>query len=915
MDADDAFTIFAGVSELLGLALKTAKILQDYIDNIQPLPEEARNLLTEITALCQTLEKLMDFLRNDHTGNFTETSALPGAMGACKIQITKLYEIIEKSKATSEEGAIKKEIEEEDYRNTISTFKSFTEMFRELLTKTSEEVLAELKARKNEMEQTLESFRLMQLPGIDELLTASKQQTEILGDVIKILELGQQTQENANIMATGYFPTNLSIGTGSNFKLTENLDEEMQSLLKWISPLNPQTKHTYLRSKRVQNTGNWFLETEEFQNWRDGSDRIKILGCYGIPGAGKTFISSLVIDHLFSRSAGGNTCVLFVYCDYRVQKERNVSTIIKELLKQAVMVAKKNNPHIIQRLLNRMRSYPVILYSEALHVISLLLRGFDKIYICIDGLDECNERDRRLLVQYLVELSSSNRSNPLSIRFFFTGSPAMEEYVKSHTAVAPLIPVAMRLEANPEDVAAYIARRIEEDKLVQMDDGFKKHIIREIASASQGMFLLPTLQIEAILHEPTIRKRRKALQDTPKDLYDAYGITLDRIKAQKQSLSSLAMKVLQWVFLTTRPLSVEELRHALAVEPGDTELHKDNFVEPHLILDCCLGLVIVDESTSTVRLVHQSLHNYFQQQYDKGLLFSNGHMEIASICMTYTAFDVFNSHVKTFADTIFPHLDTHLETETCEQAINTLKSTMFTPYPFLYYAVAQWDNHFRSSKTRDPVVEDMAFVLIMEKYTSNIAPRYLFTPRLINWEGFHHNFEDEFYYRIRCYREAWKWTTESFPVHIAASTGSLELFRRVAMAVNGDINAMDAWGNLALTLAAGTGNLSLVQSILDPPYNADVNATCYSDSASADLNTKDNTHGRTPLIWSFYKPQRWDDWMEWIDYRNFDTLKALLSRQDIDVNWKPNDGSTALSRAIELEFHEAEELLRAHGAV
>ncbi|KAI5816226.1 hypothetical protein BZA77DRAFT_65596, partial [Pyronema omphalodes] len=116
-------------------------------------------------------------------------------------------------------------------------------------------------------------------------------------------------------------------------------------------------------------------------------------------------------------------------------------------------------------------------------------------------------------------------------------------------------------------------------------------------------------------------------------------MTLDRIRAQKQSMSSLAMKVLQWVFLTTRPLSVEELRHALAVEPGDTELHRDNFVEPHLILDCCLGLVIVDGSTSTVRLFHQSLHDYFQQIYDKGLLFIEGHMQIASICMTYIAFN------------------------------------------------------------------------------------------------------------------------------------------------------------------------------------------------------------------------------------------------------------------------------------
>jgi hypothetical protein len=51
------------------------------------------------------------------------------------------------------------------------------------------------------------------------------------------------------------------------------------------------------------------------------------------------------------------------------------------------------------------------------------------------------------------------------------------------------------------------------------------------------------------------------------------------------------------------------------------------------------------------------------------------------------------------------------------------------------------------------------------------------------------------------------------------------------------------------------------------------------------------------------------------EYHNLDILKAHLSQKDIDVNWKANDGSTALSRAIECELHAAAENLRAHGAV
>jgi chemotaxis receptor (MCP) glutamine deamidase CheD len=71
------------------------------------------------------------------------------------------------------------------------------------------------------------------------------------------------------------------------------------------------------------------------------------------------------------------------------------------------------------------------------------------------------------------------------------------------------------------------------------------------------------------------------------------------------------MDLLRWIFLAKEPLTIEELCHALAVEPGDADLDWDNFVDAQFLLECCLGLVIVDESTSTVRLAHKSLQDYF----------------------------------------------------------------------------------------------------------------------------------------------------------------------------------------------------------------------------------------------------------------------------------------------------------------
>ncbi|KAI5816855.1 ankyrin repeat-containing domain protein [Pyronema omphalodes] len=82
--------------------------------------------------------------------------------------------------------------------------------------------------------------------------------------------------------------------------------------------------------------------------------------------------------------------------------------------------------------------------------------------------------------------------------------------------------------------------------------------------------------------------------------------------------------------------------------------------------------------------------------------------------------------------------------------------------------------------------------------------------------------------------------------------------------------------------------------------------------SSADPNLKDKKHGRTPLMWSFYEPWSLSPRK---DYHNCDILKAILSHSDTNVNIKANNGSSALSRANECELHDAEELLRAYGAI
>jgi len=91
------------------------------------------------------------------------------------------------------------------------------------------------------------------------------------------------------------------------------------------------------------------------------------------------------------------------------------------------------------------------------------------------------------------------------------------------------------------------------------------------------------------------------------DLDSLYGQTLQRIREQKGDRSKLGMEVLMWVSHSERPLRIDELCHALAVEIWSTDPDPENTPPQDTVLKSCLGLAVVDNETSTVRPIHYTL--------------------------------------------------------------------------------------------------------------------------------------------------------------------------------------------------------------------------------------------------------------------------------------------------------------------
>ena len=132
---------------------------------------------------------------------------------------------------------------------------------------------------------------------------------------------------------------------------------------------------------------------------------------------------------------------------------------------------------------------------------------------------------------------------------------------------------------------------------------------------------------------------RTALRKLPKgsDAYDqAYKDAIDRIEGQNENSRQLAKQVLSWITCAKRPLTTLELRHALAVEIGDTELDEENVSEIEDMVSVCAGLVTVDEESNIIRLVHYTTQEYFERTRREWL--PDAETDIASTCILFVFF-------------------------------------------------------------------------------------------------------------------------------------------------------------------------------------------------------------------------------------------------------------------------------------
>ncbi|KAL9016469.1 MAG: hypothetical protein Q9185_006186 [Variospora sp. 1 TL-2023] len=384
-------------------------------------------------------------------------------------------------------------------------------------------------------------------------------------------------------------------------------DEE--KVLTWLSQLEFYSKQDDARSRCQEGTGQWFLESAEFNSWV--STDARVLWCPGIPGAGKTVLSSIVIEHLQAQYRPSEKIgIAFVYCAYD-RADYTASRLLASLLKQLALQSDTFLEDIASCHKGHSRFGTPPNSKELSHLLGLQVQRFDEVFIIVDALDECPEAD-------------NNRTA------FISG-------------VRGLLP---KIHATDQDVKLFIESHI--DQQAELSDLLEDHEdVRSMISAtvvekSNGMFLIAVLHMDSLGKEDNLRDLKEALQHLPEDLDKTYGEAMSRINRQDSRRLARAHQVLKLISCAKRPLKLTEMRQALSVRTTDTFLDPEALPKAEAVISTCCGIVVVEEESQIVRLVHYTTEEYFirKQQHFRS---SEAHRYFCGILIIYLGFTRFSS--------------------------------------------------------------------------------------------------------------------------------------------------------------------------------------------------------------------------------------------------------------------------------
>ncbi|KEZ43202.1 hypothetical protein SAPIO_CDS4876 [Scedosporium apiospermum] len=470
------------------------------------------------------------------------------------------------------------------------------------------------------------------------------------------------------------------------FQREEAVKRRAQAVRAWLAAESMTVHQDHFSALRHEypGSGEWILKKNRVRQWLDvGSAAGPLLWLTGIPGAGKTFLASTLIEELQKRTG---VHVLFFYCKYETVGRNSFMDIARSLLQQCCLGDERLQEYIEAK----SSGEDTLRKSQAKELLDVAIRRKNRAFIIIDGIDECKKEEKVEIVSWLrgivagdcgasdsdEEEDVENEGEETAVRGLIVG----QEDNDSWRLLRDLPVVKIEPGDNEADILRFC--RDGESKIKARFETGSLDVAETVAKYAAGMFLFARLvmsnlrtQISQYRFEQEMKwvTEGTVVDKITEKLELAYGRIITRVITEAEEAEREgALQLLGIMVSAQRDLAWHEIQGLLAVDLASRLID----VKRHMSVDSkdlCGSLVEV-RSGQTVTLVHTSAEHYLVK---RGIVnVGRQHVNMARICLGYLSMAPFD-----------PALTTN-------EIYDLLKAGH---YAFAFYALAHWLDHLEKA--------------------------------------------------------------------------------------------------------------------------------------------------------------------------------------------------------------------------
>ena len=360
------------------------------------------------------------------------------------------------------------------------------------------------------------------------------------------------------------------------------------------------TKSSYTR-ERLPSTCKWVLAHDHYREWI-AADGPACLWISGVAGAGKSILSSAIVDHLLTNQQRD---FVIIYCFLEEGLGRD--DFAKHILEVSFRQLQENYavPEFLQySLLPEIECTGSPMSREVFQKLLGVLLGSiaseNRLVLILDGLD----KDEWIKYVVIDEVTRINSSRPKSDQMRCLISSRESRDSKTYRGQSRNIDLDNELGVQ-RDVLQFAESRLSQIyPTIAYPKSYLTSVAKTMCLQGQGNFLWIDTVVESLRSALPIAEVEKEVLSLPSTIDGLYKRLLQSIPSQEVEG---VQRLFAWLIAVKRPLKLSELVEALATEP-DSERPPSNGAWPILIWNC--GPLLITTSDDTIKFRHSSVRRH-----------------------------------------------------------------------------------------------------------------------------------------------------------------------------------------------------------------------------------------------------------------------------------------------------------------